>query len=391
MPQTNAPALRLDNRTARSLWLRTQGLVRAPGPAPEVMEIIRQLGFVQLDTIQTVSRAHHHILWSRNQSYREPMLDRLLRARQVFEHFTHDASVLPMEFLPMWRRQFRRKQEQLDRAGWFKGLPDADARAAIKARIASEGALSTKAFDSKSANPGQMWARPPHKLALDYMWYCGELATCHRKNFTKHYDLAERVFPADLRATRLDESRQIDWLCGAALDRLGFATSGEIQRFWDAVGRVEVLGWVDGQDGLRAVEIETAQGDWLPALAPADIEDRVAALPSPGSRARILNPFDPVIRDRARLQRLFGFDYRNEMFTPAAKRHWGYYVYPILEGLRFTGRIEIKADRRAARLDVLKFWPEPGIRWTAAREERLEAELRRLARLVGAEDIRRAS
>jgi hypothetical protein len=335
-----------------------------------------------------VSRAHHHILWSRNQNYREPMLNACLaRDRSVFEHFTHDASVLPMEFLPMWQRQFRRKREQLSRAGWLKGLPDAAERKAIKARIAAEGPLSTKAFDSKSANPGKMWSRPPHKIALDFMWYGGELATCHRVNFTKVYDLAERVFPADLRETVLEDRAQVDWLCAAALERLGAGTAGEIQKFWDAVSREETLDWAARAPGLQEVEIESADGQWTRALAPAGIEERIDTLKPPAPRMRILNPFDPVIRDRNRLSRLFGFDYRVEMFVPAAKRKWGYYVYPLLEGQRFTGRIEVKADRKAGALRVLNLWPEPGIRWTPARQKKLEAELARLARLAGVSRI----
>ncbi|WP_245510677.1 winged helix-turn-helix domain-containing protein [Antarcticimicrobium sediminis] len=363
-------------------------MARAPTGPLDVLQIIRQLGFVQLDSIQVVARAHHHILWSRNQKYRAPMLDRLLaRDRSVFEHFTHDASVLPMEFLPMWRRQFRRKQDQLGKAGWFKGLPDASARQVIKDRIKAEGALSTHAFDTKAAAPGKMWSRPPHKLALDYMWYSGELATCHRVNFTKVYDLAERVYPRHLREISLPDHEQIDWLCEAALDRMGVATLGEVQKFWDAVSRDEVAHWVRSADTLRPVEIETAQGQWIKAIAPSNIEERIAGLSAPTSRLRILNPFDPVIRDRTRLSRLFGFDYRVEMFVPAAKRIWGYYVFPILEGDRFVGRIDLKADRRASVLNVLKLWPEPGVAWTIARQAKLEAELGRLARFIGVETV----
>ncbi|MDX2485465.1 MAG: crosslink repair DNA glycosylase YcaQ family protein [Pseudodonghicola sp.] len=376
--------LRIPNRTARALWLSSQGVGRAPTGPLDVLEIIRQLGFVQLDSIQVVARAHHHILWSRNQNYREPMLDRLLaRDRSVFEHFTHDASVLPMEFLPMWRRQFRRKQDQMGKAGWFKGLPDASARQVIKDRIKAEGALSTHAFDTKAAAPGQMWSRPPHKLALDYMWYSGELATCHRVNFTKFYDLAERVFPRPLREVSLPDHEQINWLCEAALDRMGVATLGEVQKFWDATSRDEVASWARSAGTLRPVEIETAQGQWIKAIAPWDIEDRIAGLSVPTSRLRILNPFDPVIRDRTRLSRLFGFDYRVEMFVPATKRIWGYYVFPILEGDRFVGRIDLKADRKVSILHVLKLWPEPGVAWTSARQAKLEAELGRLARFIG--------
>lgn len=382
-------ALRIDNTTARRLWLDAQGLARTPTGALDVMGTIRKLGFVQLDSIQVVARAHHHILWSRNQTYREPMLDRLLaRDRSVFEHFTHDASVIPMEFLPMWQRQFRRKKEQLQSPGWLKRLPDRTAREAIKARIRDEGALSTHAFDSKIAGAREMWSRPPHKIALDYMWYTGELATCHRVNFTKYYDLGERVFPPHLREAAVEDRDQIDWLCQAALQRMGFATPGDIQRFWDAVSGDEVRGWLQrSRSQLCPVQVETAEGQWRSAVAPAGIADRLAALEPPTSRLRILNPFDPVIRDRNRLSRLFGFDYRVEMFVPAARRIWGYYVYPLLEGPRFVGRLEVKADRKASVLTVLNLWPEAGVTWTAARNAKLEAELERMRRFAGVDEV----
>ena len=376
--------LKIDNRTARWLWLDAQGLAAAPTGPCDPLATIRKLGFVQLDSIQVVSRAHHHILWSRNRNYREPMLDRLMAGRAVFEHFTHDASVLPMDMLPVWRRQFRRKEERIRKAGWFSTMLDADGRAAIRARIREEGPLSTHAFDTKVAGPRQMWSRPPHKLALDYMWYAGELATCRRDGFTKVYDLAERVFPAHLRAQEVDDREQVNRLCREALDRLAFAAPGEVQRFWDAADRKEVAGWVEREAGrLVPVEVETAEGGTTKALAPADIESRIATLRAPTSALRVLNPFDPVVRDRTRLKRLFGFDYRVEMFVPAARRVWGYYVFPVLEGERFVGRVEAKADRRAGTLDLLNLWSEPGIAWSARRRARLDAELVRLARLAG--------
>ncbi|AML51011.1 winged helix-turn-helix domain-containing protein [Falsihalocynthiibacter arcticus] len=385
---TKETPLRIDNRTARRLWLHSQGLGKAPTGPLDALGIIRKMGFVQLDSIQIVSRAHHHILWSRNQKYREHLLDEMLaKHRSVFEHFTHDASIIPMEFLPMWRRQFRRKREYLDKSSWFNGLPNTIARKAIKSRIAAEGPLSTHAFDTKITGPKKMWSRPPHKLALDYMWYTGELATSHRVNFTKYYDLAERIYPEPTTAPHLSDQQQIDWLCHAALDRMGFGTIAEVQKFWEAVDRTEVRNWVEAKSDVRRVDIVTAQGTLLEALAPADIEERIANLKPPTSRLRILNPFDPVIRDRNRLSRLFGFEYRVEMFVPAAKRIWGYYVFPVLEGDRFVGRIELKADRKNLVLHVLNFWPESGTNWPSSRREKLEAELDRLARFVGTHSV----
>ena len=139
---------------------------------------------------------------------------------------------------------------------------------------------------------------------------------------------------------------------------------------------------------LVPVEFQAADKIWHKALALPDIENRLAACPAPTSRLRILNPFDPAIRDRKRLQRLFGFEYTVEMFVPAAKRKWGYYVYPLLEGDRFVGRTDIKADRKTGQLCIKKLWAEPGIQWTPARQDKLAAELVRLARLAGVQEVK---
>lgn len=386
---TERTALRLSNRDARRLWLAGQGLSETPTGKLDLDEMIKALGFVQLDTIQVVARAHHHILWSRNQNYREPMLGRhLARDRKVFEHFTHDASVIPMDFYPMWQRQFRRLEAKVRKWEWHRGMLDEGGRNSIKDRIRSEGPLCTKAFDTKVQGEKKMWARPPHKLALDYMWYAGELSTSHRENFTKFYDLSERVIPAELLNQVPSDDDQIDWLCRAALDRMAFGSEGDIQRFWAAVSNAEAKHWVAQNSAeLVPIEIETADRNLIAAWAPGDIETRLKQIEAPTSRLRILNPFDPVARDRTRLKRLFGFDYTVEMFVPAAKRRWGYYVYPLLEGDRFVGRLEVKADRKSGTLRVLKLWTEPKIKWTPARAAKLDAELARMLRFVGLEQL----
>lgn len=374
--------LKIDNPTARALWLFSNGLARPSTGALDTLELIKQLGFVQLDTIQVVSRAHHHILWSRNQNYREHMLEPLLRTkRQVFEHFTHDASVLPMEFLPMWQRQFHRKRDQVSRSNWFGKHLDPDLITHVKRRITHEGPLSTHSFDTKVTGEKAMWKRPPHKMVLDYLWFAGELATSHRDGFTKFYDLADRVFPQDF--PRLSDKDQIAQLCHMALDRIGFGTITEIRNFWAACEGNEVKAWVESDAAnLIDVEIEGADGIWTKALACPDIEERIRSLKDPTTRLRILNPFDPAIRDRARLARLFGFDYTVEMFVPAAKRKWGYNVYPVLEDNLFVGRVEAKVDRAKSTLTCSRFWSEAGRRSTAKRAEKLEAELMRLAKLA---------
>ena len=381
-------ALRIPNRQARWLWLQAQDLSDSPTGPLDLPAIVRRLGFVQLDTIQNVTRAHHHILWSRNQNYREPMLDKMLgQDRAVFEHFTHDASVLPIEFYPMWQRQFRRLGDKVARQASYQKAVQEIGREQILSRIEREGPLSTHAFETRVEGERQMWDRPPHKRVLDQLWYAGDLATAHRENFAKYYDLAERVIPAPHRQIAHDDSAQIDWLCRNALDRLTFGTPGEIQRFWGAVDAREVKHWTRGAGDLIPVKLQSSDGSWRDALAPADIETRLDGASPPTARLRIINPFDPAVRDRNRLAMLFGFEYRNEMFVPPAQRQWGYYVYPILERDRFVGRIEIKADRSAGQLRVTQFWAEPGVRWPEVRQAKLTAELTRLARLIGVSDV----
>lgn len=375
--------LRIRNRDARRLWLAQMLLTEGPrNPA----EIIRALGFLQIDTIRNVARAQDHILWSRATGYREERVWKLLKSRELFEHFTHDASLIPAEVLPYWTRRFRVLGARAARGDWYRSGLGGDEIARIRDRIEAEGPLSTHAFDTKIEGKREMWARPPHKKALDQMWYAGTLATAHREKFVKFYDLGSRVFPGGI-DHGVAEADQVDWLCGKAVDRLGLATRSEITWFWQAVTPAEVKGWAARAD-LVPVEVEAADGRVTDALAPPDIDERLANAPRPGTRMRLINPFDPAIRDRARLERLFGFAYRNEMFVPKAKRVFGYYVYPLLEGDRFVGRIELRADRRAGDLVVVGFWPEPGVAWPAARGDRLTAELERFRRFAGLAAIR---
>jgi len=318
------------------------------------------------------------------------MLDKLLaKDRAIFEHFTHDASVLPMEFYPAWRRQFTHLEAKVRKWEWHRNMLDADGRNHLLERIRKEGPLSTAAFDTKVKNPKpKMWNRPPHKLALDYLWYAGELSTSHRENFKKFYDLSTRVIPPHLHEKDWSDAEQIDWLNRGALERLAFANEGEIKRFWGAMSAATVKAWMAEHGAkLIPVEVQAADKSWHKAHALPDIEARLATAPKPTARLRILNPFDPVLRDRKRLKRLFGFDYRIEIFVPAAKREYGYYIYPLLEGSRLIGRVEIISDRKSAALHVKRVWTEQGIKWTPARAKKLDAETARLARLVDAKAV----
>ncbi|MBE1297931.1 MAG: winged helix-turn-helix domain-containing protein [Rhodobacteraceae bacterium] len=389
---------RLGNRAARRLFLDRHGLLEAPsGPAKgaDLLELIRRLGFVQLDSINTVARAHDVILYSRRPSYRPAHLKQLYEGdRALFEHWTHDAAVIPMAFYPHWHLRFQRDADLL-RKRWRNWRRDGfeERFNAVLEHIRDHGPVSSSDVgrDEKKGSGG-WWDWHPSKTALEYLWRSGALTVVGREGFQKRYDLTERVIEEQLHpaASNCNAEATVDWLCNAALDRLGFATSGEIAAFWDTASAGEAKDWATGQVNSGALEeigIEQADGGWRRVLSrPGTVQQAAELGPAPG-RMRVLSPFDPALRDRKRAERLFGFHYRIEVFTPAPKRKYGYYVFPLMEGERLVGRIDMKADRSADRLNVTAVWPERGVAWSPRRIQRLEAELDRVARFVGVSEV----
>lgn len=397
LPSESLPLI-ISNDEARRLWLDVNGLgssrsdiENAPvssAPMEVAARIVSDLGLVQLDPLRPVARAHEHILWTRGNQLRPRHFERLLEERKVFEHFSHDACILPMEAWPYWRRQFKRRAKAMERGSWGCAMPPPDVRKEILTRIEREGALCSRDFGKSSDQTVGAWTKPPHKVALDWLWISGRLAVTHRRGFIKHYDLTERVVPKDVSDTHHDDALQRNWLCRRALERLGTATPGQLQRFWDALTAAEVRAWIDGQPrAWQAVVVVGEDGTRTPCLAPSNIEQRLQALGPVSKRLRIINPFDPAVRDRKRLASLFGFDFRIEIYVPPEKRRFGYYVCPLLEGTQFIGRIEVRSERQHDRLDIVGLWLEPGVRFGRGRQDRLRAELARFARLGGVSSV----
>lgn len=393
MAKRSAVADRIDTRTARRLFLDRHGLLQAPagpGKGADLLSVVESLGFVQLDSINTVARAHDLILFARRPAYRPQALKRLYEHdRQLFEHWTHDAAMIPMRFYPHWQLRFARDADawKARRRNWRRDGFEARFDDVLR-HIRDHGpAGSSDVGTQEQRSAGGWWDWHPSKTALEYLWRSGALTVVGRNGFQKRYDLTERVIEDGLRTRRPDPQETIDWKCNAALDRLGFATSGEIAAFWDTVTAAEARQWCAQavQAGaLREVVMTCASGADRKVLMRPDTS---LDLPEPPGRMRVLSPFDPALRDRARAERLFGFHYRIEIFVPEPKRIYGYYVFPLLEGDRIVGRIDMKADRQADRLVITALWPERGVRWGVGRQRRLEAELDRITRLAGVSAI----
>lgn len=353
----------------------------------QLASTIENLGYVQVDSVNVLERAHHHILFSRHPTYRRQDLQHLLeKDGAVFENWTHDAAIIPSAFFPYWRHRFAREKARL-RTRWKSHFGHASfdrELAGILSHVAGKGPVMARDFEGNKPSTG-WWDWHPSKAALEFLWRTGDLAIARREGFQKVYDLTERVVPHLHRENEVDHDAFVDWACRQALARLGFATRGEIAAFWALLSPSEVDGWLSRHaDELERVAVETHTSE-KPRIAfslPGTV-DMVLQVRPPRDRVRILSPFDPLLRDRARIERLFGFHYRIEIFVPEAKRQYGYYVYPVIRGDQAVGRIDVKAERKQDCLMVRAFWPEPGVRPTKSLVAKLEAELERLRRFAG--------
>jgi len=361
--------------------------------------MVGRLGFVQVDSVSAVERAQHQILFSRNRRYRHEWLSsRLEETRSLFENWTHDAAILPSESYPYWRHYFERFRKYEIHGGYerYFGTVSRKQTAHVLRRIRREGPLKPRDFAPDKVAFGWGGAEGKSfpvptvaKVAMELLWRTGKLAVARRDKREKVYDLAERVVPAEHFQPRVSRAAYEDWVCREALRRLGAATPAQIAKFFHAVSTEQTTRWCARRLGKDVVRVELVLADRSRSTAAiyALEEDlhRLLSAPAAPRRLRLLSPFDPLIHDRQRTSRIFGFDYALEIFVPAKKRRYGYYVLPVLAGERFVGRIDVKANRKAGVLEVIELFWEPGIRPTPRQQEQLGRELQRLAVFCGVE------
>lgn len=382
----------LTNAEARRVFLDRHALSETPaGPAngTALLDLITRLGFVQLDSINTVARAHDLILFSRRPRYRSKNLKTLYeRDRALFEHWTHDAAVIPSAFYPHWHLRRERDAARLREkwSEWRREGFEAKFQPVLD-RIREQGpCCSGDVGEDEKRGSGGWWDWHPSKTALEYLWRSGALQVVKREGFQKYYDLTERVLDARTIGNTPDTEETIDWCCREALDRLGFATHGELAAFWDHISPAEAKAWCTralASGRIMQVQVTGVDGSERAAFAWPNLAEDPALQRAPTSRLRVLSPFDPALRDRKRAERLFGFAYRIEIFVPEPKRTYGYYVFPLMEGDRIVGRVDMKAHRADDVLRVRALWPERKVRWTKGRQAAFEAELNRISKLAG--------
>jgi uncharacterized protein YcaQ len=356
-----------------------------------VAQVVDQLGYVQIDSIAVLRRAHHHVLWNRCRDYSTDILHELCSVeRGIFEYWGHAASFLPMSdyryYLPRMRSYQQPKSKwqrnRLEQYGHLMGP--------VLERIRAEGPLGSKDFEPPpGVERGTWWDWKPAKIALEMLFDRGELMITERRNFQRIYDLTERVLPSSV-DTRYPESDELGrFLVRRALSAHGVAQAKEISGHIRGTDRRAIeISLQDLVDAGEVVKVTIADDSSAQYYALADELNDLGQQQETGRRLLLLSPFDNLVIQRERLLRLFGFDYTLECYVPASKRRYGYFVLPVFWGDSAIGRLDAKADRKSQTLIVhtIHFEPDYG-----GSDETMAALAKALARFMRFNECSRVS
>ena len=357
------PRERLSLATARRVALAAQGFSDPlPAGTPTRRHLRRVVGrtnLLQIDSVNVFQRAHYLPAFSRLGPYPTQLLDDMaFKHRELFEYWGHEASLLPVALHPLlrWRMERARNLEE----GWggvLRAMRERPDFVAEVLRMVQElGPVSAGDLrEGERRERGTWWSWDEEKRALEYLFWSGQVMTSSRRSFERLYDVPERVLPAGIlnapTPSREEAQRELIRLSARAH---GVATERDLRDYFR-------LGVVDAKAAVASL---VADGELLPVAVeawnqPAYLSPE-AAFPRRVTRSALLSPFDPLVWERSRTERLFGFSYRIEIYTPAAKRVHGYYVLPFLHQERIAARVDLKSDRKAGVLRVMASWLEPG-------------------------------
>jgi len=354
----------LDIPLIRAAFTIRQGLDDKP-PWKTVPEAVHQIAAVQIDTISVVARSHHLSLRNRVQQYRPDQVWTALREGKVFEHFAHACCVVPIEEYPYYRHRMHRFPTHGNT--WEKNLyaKHKDLMDDVEDRIRNEGPLSSKDFDDPSKKKrGGFWDWKPAKVALDLLWQTGRLAIADRIGFQRVYDLPERVIPSQYLDRHVDPDEVWRHFLERNLDCLVVSTVTDLSNYisfgnfaLDIKGNrkktlEEKLQSFIQDDLVTQVEIPKTKTPYYVLTRNLPFIHKVQDRRSTSDRVWFLNPFDNVLWNRARVQRLFDVEVKLEAYTPPAQRQFGYYVTPILWQHKIIGRLDPKADHTSNTLII---------------------------------------
>lgn len=374
---------------ARRIALAAQGFgARLPATvtARHLDRTLDALALHQIDSVNVLARAHYLPAFSRLGGYDRALFDRAAwgskRARRRFEYWAHEASLLPLDLHPLLR--WRMAQADRGERGWTSLKRFANERRgeamALLDRIRGEGPLAASDF-AGSKGSGGWWGWSDTKAMLEWLFWAGHVTTATRRNsFERVYDLPERVIPSAILALPTPDAATAQRaLVEISARAMGVATAIDLRDYF-RLGPDETRAAIDALVEEGVLLPVTVKGWDRPAWLHRDVR-----IPRRVTGAALLAPFDPLIWERARAERIFGFRYRIEIYVPAAKRVHGYYVLPLLLDDRIVARVDLKADRQGGRLLAHSVHLEPGA--PADTRERLAVELRRMADWLGLGEV----
>ncbi|HEX3468552.1 MAG TPA: crosslink repair DNA glycosylase YcaQ family protein [Candidatus Elarobacter sp.] len=373
---------------ARRVALAAQGFADPPPRGAVDRRLLRRvlarIGLIQIDSVNVLVRSHYLPLFSRLGAYAPELLEQAAygRDRILFEYWGHEASLLPLELHPLlrWRMELARVGE----AGWpriERMVRDQPAKlAGIRATIAERGPMAAGDFEG-ARGKGSWWGWSDVKVALEALFWCGEITTARRRGFERVYDLPERVLPRAIVETptpaKEDAQRELVRIAARAC---GIASERDLRDYFRmpvADTRARVAELVEAGE-LRGVGVHGLRGERF--------LHRDARIPRAIDARALLSPFDSLVWERTRNRELFGFDFRLEIYVPQPKRVHGYYVLPLLLGDKLVARVDLKFDRQADVLRAIATHLEPGARKrdvTPALREQLHA----MAAWLGAREV----
>jgi uncharacterized protein len=380
------PGEKISSAQARRIALAAQGFGQGRPTSihqGHLRRTVERLGLHQIDSVNVLARAHYLPAFSRLGAYDTALIDRAAwgrkSERRLFEYWAHEASLLPLASQPLLRwRMARADRGEAGYAGMRVFATERRAEAmAVLERIRQEGPLAASDFEASSTG---WWAWSPSKRILEWLFYAGHITTAtRRRSFERVYDLTERVIPeAILSLPTPPEAEAHRHLIEQSARALGIATMSELRDYFR----------LGPEEAKAAVATLVEEGALIPAVVPGwppAFLHRDARRPRRIEARALLAPFDPLIWERTRTERLFGLRYRIEIYVPAEKRLHGYYVLPFLLGERLVARVDLKADRQASRLLVHAVHREPDA--PAETEEALGSELATLSQWLGLSTI----
>ena len=386
---THAPVEKLSLQAARRIALAAQGFGAERPPLVNqghLRRSIDRLSLHQIDSVNVLARAHYLPAFSRLGTYDQALLDRAAwgrkSERRMFEYWAHEASLLPLDLHPLLR--WRMDRADRGESGWKSMRAFASQRRsqamAVLERIRAEGPLAASDFDEGKGSGG-WWGWGDTKRVLEWLFFAGHVTTAtRRRNFERVYDVPERVIPPtilSLPTPSRSEAQRL--LVDRSAKALGVATASDLRDYF----RLPL------EENRAAIKVLVEEGTLIPVAvegwrATAYLH-RDARRPRKVRGQALLAPFDPLVWERSRTERLFGFRYRIEIYTPADKRVHGYYVLPFLADEQLAARVDLKADRQRSALMVRQLTLEPDA--PAQTLERLQAELRLMAGWLGLESV----